>query len=144
MGIIFSTRHQQSEYVLLDYDYNDYFGIEAKLSQKWCIKQHIKQYKTVYSTFCPLIDINDPALQLIVCDVHFHFHGLQVMQLALQGYCGLQTQMTMREMPTTLTIVDKDCQVPSLLENHIQHWLNIQYIRIYVDNQYTGVCGTKI
>lgn len=42
----------------------------------------------------------------------------------------------MRKTPTTLTIVDKDCEVPSLLENHIQHKLNIQYIRIYVDYQY--------
>ena len=67
------------------------FGIAAKISQKWYIKHHIKQYKTVYPTFCPLIDINDPPLQLIVWDVHFRFHGLQVMQLALQGYCGLQT-----------------------------------------------------
>ena len=94
---------------------------------------HQAAYQTVYYTFCPLIDINDPAFQLIVCDVHFRFHGLQVMQLALQGYCGLQTQMTMKEIATNLTIVDKDCKVPSLLENHIKHWLNIQYTCIYVD-----------
>lgn len=43
-----------------------------------------------FLTFCPFLYITDPVFQLALCHCQLGLHELEVLQLPLQSFCGLQ------------------------------------------------------